>query len=133
MSLPYFSTYMEPRNRFQGMNSASLCSLAGRYDNPIPTRCPALIDFFKNSSSSRHQHINYGGVHMAGGGCTCILCIPPGYSTAFRRLRIKRYEVTQVRTPGFFHLLTEAGTAKNYCATNSGSPEVDLRYDPWLM
>jgi hypothetical protein len=29
---------MEPRNRFQGMNSASLCSLAGRYDNPIPPR-----------------------------------------------------------------------------------------------
>ncbi len=26
------------RNRFQGMNSAGLCSLAGRYDNPIPTQ-----------------------------------------------------------------------------------------------
>jgi hypothetical protein len=38
---------MEPRNRFQGINSASLCSLAGRYDNPIPTRCLALIDFLK--------------------------------------------------------------------------------------
>ncbi len=29
---------MEPRNRYQGMNSASLCSLAGRYDNPVPLR-----------------------------------------------------------------------------------------------
>jgi hypothetical protein len=29
------------------MNSASLCSLAGRYDNPIPTRCLAPIDFLK--------------------------------------------------------------------------------------
>jgi hypothetical protein len=38
---------MEPRNRFQGMNSASLCSQAGRYDNPIPTRCLAPIDFLK--------------------------------------------------------------------------------------
>ncbi len=28
---------MEPRNRFQGMNSASVCSLTGRYDNPIPS------------------------------------------------------------------------------------------------
>jgi hypothetical protein len=28
----------EPKNRFQGINSASICSLAGRYDNPIPTR-----------------------------------------------------------------------------------------------
>ncbi len=38
---------MEPRNRFQGMNSASLCSLAGRYDNPIPTRSLAPIDCLK--------------------------------------------------------------------------------------
>ncbi len=29
------------------MNSASLCSLAGRYDNPIPTRFLAPIDFLK--------------------------------------------------------------------------------------
>jgi hypothetical protein len=29
------------------MNSASLCSLAGQYDNPIPTRFLAPIDFLK--------------------------------------------------------------------------------------
>ncbi len=29
------------------MNSASLCSQAGRYDNPIPNRCQAPIDFLK--------------------------------------------------------------------------------------
>jgi hypothetical protein len=29
------------------MNSASLCSLAGRYNNPIPTPCLAPIDFLK--------------------------------------------------------------------------------------
>jgi hypothetical protein len=29
------------------MNSASLCSLAGRYENPIPHRCLAPIDFLK--------------------------------------------------------------------------------------
>ncbi len=29
------------------MNSASLCSLAGRYENPIPPRYLALIDFLK--------------------------------------------------------------------------------------
>ncbi len=34
-------------NRFQGINSASLCSLAGRYDNPIPTRFLAPIDCLK--------------------------------------------------------------------------------------
>jgi hypothetical protein len=38
---------MEARNRFQGMNSASLCRLAGRYDNPIPTRFLAPIDCLK--------------------------------------------------------------------------------------
>jgi hypothetical protein len=30
-----------------GINSASLCSMAARYDNPIPTRCLAPIDFLK--------------------------------------------------------------------------------------
>jgi hypothetical protein len=35
---PEFYTFKEPKNRFQGTNSALLCSLSGRYDNPIPTR-----------------------------------------------------------------------------------------------
>ncbi len=51
---PYFLTFMEPRNWFQGMNSASLCSLAGRYDNTIPSRflsVPSPHRLFKNSSS----------------------------------------------------------------------------------
>ncbi len=39
--------FMEPRNWFQGINSASLCSLVGRYDNPIPPRFLAHIDFLK--------------------------------------------------------------------------------------
>ncbi len=34
-------------NRFQGINSASLCSLAGRYDNPFPTRFLAPLDCLK--------------------------------------------------------------------------------------
>ncbi len=38
---------MEPWNRFQGMNSAILCSLAGRYDNPIPPQFLAPIDSLK--------------------------------------------------------------------------------------
>ncbi len=41
---------MGPRNRFQGMNSASLCSLAGRYDNPLPPRFLAPIDSLKISA-----------------------------------------------------------------------------------
>jgi len=38
---------MKPKNRFQRINSASLCSLTGRFDNPIPPRCLAPIDFLK--------------------------------------------------------------------------------------
>jgi hypothetical protein len=38
---------MRLRNRFQGINSGSLCSLAGRYDNPIPPRFLAPIDCLK--------------------------------------------------------------------------------------
>jgi hypothetical protein len=37
-------TFKEPRNRFQGINSASLCSLAGRYDKPFPSWFLAPID-----------------------------------------------------------------------------------------
>ncbi len=29
---PYLYTFMEPRNRFRGIEFASLCSLAGQYD-----------------------------------------------------------------------------------------------------
>ena len=42
-----FKRLMEPRNQFQGMNSASLCSLAGRYDNPIHPRFLAPMDVLK--------------------------------------------------------------------------------------
>ncbi len=45
-----FKLFMEHRNRFQGINSASLCSLAGRYDNPISTWF--LAPLFKNTSNA---------------------------------------------------------------------------------
>ncbi len=38
---------MGPRNRFPGNEFASLCSLAGRYDNSIPTCFLALTDCSK--------------------------------------------------------------------------------------
>ncbi len=44
---PVFLNFLEPRNRFYGIYSASLCSLAVRYDNPITTRCLAPIIFLK--------------------------------------------------------------------------------------
>ncbi len=45
-----FLNYNEPKNRFQGINYASLCSLAGRYENLIPTRFLAPIDCLKISA-----------------------------------------------------------------------------------
>jgi hypothetical protein len=29
--------------------------------------------------------------------------------------------------------IPEAGISKNHCATNSGSPEVELRFCPWII
>jgi hypothetical protein len=37
-TVPIFLVVTEVMEAFQGIDSASLCSLAGRYDNPIPTR-----------------------------------------------------------------------------------------------
>ena len=39
--------FKEPKNQFQGAYSDSLCSLAGRYDNPILTQFLACIDCLK--------------------------------------------------------------------------------------
>ncbi len=39
--------------RSSGIDSASLCSLAGRYDNPLPTRFLALIDRSKIPAQKR--------------------------------------------------------------------------------
>jgi hypothetical protein len=47
---PDFLTFKEPKNRFQGTSSARLCtvcSLMGRYDNPIPTWFLAPVDCLK--------------------------------------------------------------------------------------
>jgi hypothetical protein len=41
------------------MNSASLCSLSGRYDNPIPTLFLAPIDCLKNPTLACHSYWLY--------------------------------------------------------------------------
>jgi hypothetical protein len=47
-----FLNFSGARNRFQGIDSASLCSLAGRYDNPIPTWFLAPVDCSKIPAQS---------------------------------------------------------------------------------
>ncbi len=44
---PNFYTFKEPKNWFHGTNSGRLCSLAGRYDKPIPKSFLAPIDCLK--------------------------------------------------------------------------------------
>ncbi len=47
---PNFRAFKEPKNRLQRINSASLFNLAGRYDNSIPTRFLAPIDYLQISA-----------------------------------------------------------------------------------
>ncbi len=61
---PNFLTFKEPKNQFQGTIFARLCSLAGRYDNPIPTRFLAPIDCFKSPAQVRAKHCRGGGERM---------------------------------------------------------------------
>jgi hypothetical protein len=63
---------MGPRNRFQGMNSASLRSLTGRNDDPIPPRFLAPIDFLKIPAQVIiPTHVGCGGGCDEGTYCTC--------------------------------------------------------------
>jgi len=38
-----------------------------------------------------------------------------------------------IRNRELFVHCSEAGISKNYSATNSGSPEVELRFCPWII
>ncbi len=61
----YFNTFKELSNRFQGINSASLCCLASQYDNPIHVlflqelHGPHIM--FKNSSTEYTYSVCKGG------------------------------------------------------------------------
>jgi hypothetical protein len=56
-----FLTFKEPKNLFQRINSVRLCSLAGQYDNPIPTWFLAPIDFLKIPAQLRSEGGSKGG------------------------------------------------------------------------
>ncbi len=55
---------MEPTNRFKGTNSASLCRLACRFDNHIPSRFLPPIYFLQILAQS--QHLGPTRMHRAG-------------------------------------------------------------------
>ena len=49
----FLNFFKEPKNRFQGINTASLCSPAGRNNNPIPTL------FLVHTDCLKFQHRNF--------------------------------------------------------------------------
>jgi hypothetical protein len=57
---PNFKLLKEPKNRFLETNSARLFSLAGRYDNSIPSRFLAHIDCLKNFSTGNRMRNKKG-------------------------------------------------------------------------
>ncbi len=61
-----FKLFKKPQNRFQGINSASLCSLAGSYDNPVPSRFLASRDCLKIPAQlcSVHERRKTGKLHF---------------------------------------------------------------------
>ncbi len=126
---PYFKTLMEPRNRFQGMNSASLWSLAGRYDNPIPPRFLAPIDYLKfqlsivcvfchwESCSQIHSHWLGDKVYYGIGGLSSrpsSLCILAG------RYNIPMSESQLYPPPPLSGTMNLATSLKksNFCSTH---------------
>jgi len=54
---PNFLTFKEPRNRFQGINSASLCSLADRYNKPYSYSVPR-----PRRSTEEKKELKWNGV-----------------------------------------------------------------------
>jgi hypothetical protein len=76
-------------------NSASLCSLAGRYENPIPPRCLAPIDFLKIPAQvagptpiryTREDWIRMrSSLVFRAPDCQCASCIGPGFDPSIRR------------------------------------------------
>jgi hypothetical protein len=67
-----FKLFKESKNRFQGINSASQCSLAVWYDNPIPIRYLALGDCLK--IPAQYGPMRFGPVIKERKGCKHIVC-----------------------------------------------------------
>jgi hypothetical protein len=93
---PIFSlvtTFKGPRNRFQGINSASLCILAGQYDKPIPTQLLAPIDCSKIPALVR-----VGGAPLHGAR-------PPAFTTITVNSKVAVYAPAEwADTLTLFHL-----------------------------
>ncbi len=67
---PEFLTFKEPRNLFQGIDSAILCSPAGRYDNLIPSPFLAPTDCLKIPAHLALSRYSLAGERVEGGDVT---------------------------------------------------------------
>jgi hypothetical protein len=72
-------SFKEPKNRFQGTNSARLGSLAGQSDNPIPARFLAPIDCLK--ITAQKYSWNQQGNDIGDGERGCATAIVPNAHT----------------------------------------------------
>ncbi len=110
---PNFQTFKEPRNRFQGINSARLCSLAGRYDNTIPTRFLAPIDCSKIYGSRFKVRILTKGSWSVSGSKSKTLQVQTSNKKNFCGIRVNHKYKCLSQFEGFLSL-GESLNAKKY-------------------
>jgi hypothetical protein len=70
------------------MDSASLCSLAGRYDNPIPTRFLAPINFLKITAPVPVPELGRQGQYTKGRATTVFHQFGQARDTMFKQLHL---------------------------------------------
>jgi hypothetical protein len=96
------------------MNSASLCSLTGRYDNPIPTPCLAPIDCLKIPAQAKSIFLSVRVCGSGGGGTGDAIETLSGILTAGGLKKLK-YKATDKEYPIFSWLLYEPGKFFTAC------------------
>jgi hypothetical protein len=58
---------------------------------------------------------------------------PEYYAVAVVKIRDDDSELIYLKRRKSCHSGADSGISKNYCPTNSGSPEVELRINPWII
>ncbi len=102
----------------KGIDSASLCSLAGRYDNPIPTRFLSPHRLFYNSRPGREKEYSreYRVIYRGPGFLTVVCWLLPPPPTPVSML--DRRQTGRLRKR--YNLLTGEGGGKGGGKSNDG-------------
>ncbi len=62
-----------------------------------------------------------------------VYCFLSGFYVVSESLHYSTRVTAVLLKNAFFRITPEAEISKYYCATNSDSPEVELRFCPWLI